>query len=179
MLSRIIFLLCLIAVNVYGYEEIIPTRTVQLQERGSTTGECTRFYMEAKAGSRSVGYVQFNGEAHASVSRDQSAASILHFDSRGSLRQKKSFLGTGNLSSTRGFHALGLTKHKGKSTWSDELTYSGASFCYSRTHNVVYGYKSSVPSSYKCTPVTFGKSCSEYPAYRRLMIMERTTDCQT
>lgn len=166
MWARLLFLLCIAIHYIHAYEEIIPTATFELAERGGAY-QCHRFCVEVYVnnGRRCIGFLSFDGESHASVSRDQSVANVLRFDSDGGLKTQKSYVGLRNLNYARGFQALGLMKDKPTSTWNEDLTYDDAAFCYSRSQNIIYGHQNvqgrSPPKGFKCNPVTFDKKCGK------------------
>ena len=90
MRTNIITILCLLALRVYGFEEILPTQTLQLESRDESS--CDQYHAEARVNNRRVGFLSFNSEGYASVTRDKHAATVLHTDSEGRPRAGKAFL---------------------------------------------------------------------------------------
>lgn len=149
MLTRIISILCLIALRVAAYDEIIPTQTLDLESRDDSS--CQRYHGEVRVNGRRIGFLSFNSEDSAGVTRDKRAATLLHTDSNGRPRAGKSFIGTRR--SAKGYNSLkSLPKKKGAQS---EL---GGNLCYSSKTRTIYS--GSTPQRLECKPITITPSCS-------------------
>lgn len=148
MLTKIIAIVCFIALRVGAYEEILPTQTLDLESRDE--GSCQRYHGEVRVNNRRIGFLSFNSEDSAGVTRDRRAATVLHADSNGRPRAGKSFIGTRR--SARGYTSLkSLPKKKGA------LSELGGSLCYSSKTRTIYS--GSTPQRLECKPITITPSC--------------------
>lgn len=150
MRTNIITVLCLLALRVYSYEELLPTQTLGLESRDESS--CSHYNYEARVNNRRIGYLAFNGEGSATVTKDKHAASLLHTDSEGRARAGKSYIGT---KSHKKYSTVKALPKKGKGG-SKEIP---SNMCYSKKTKMIYSGK--VPERLQCSPVTVTPSCGK------------------